>query len=71
MATEVVIKKNKQTATLNKLTTFQRAMITAGNCLTSEDLKTLGASKEFFNKVKEMEQWAANLRLIIQQDIML
>lgn len=71
MATEVTIKTNKQTSTLNKLDTVINAAKAAMKALSSEELKDLGAAEGLFNDAVRMKQWADNCFLVCSQDRML
>lgn len=68
MATEVTIKTNKQTTTLNKLDTVINAAKAAMKALSSEELKYLSASDTLFNDAARMKKWADDNFLIVAQD---
>lgn len=68
MATEVTIKTNKQTATLNKLDTVINAAKAAMKALSSDELKDLSASNVLFNDATRMKEWADKNFLIVAQD---
>lgn len=68
MATEVTIKTNKQTATLNKLDTVINAAKAAMKALSSEELKYLSANETLFNDAARMKKWADENFLIVAQD---
>lgn len=71
MATEVTIKTNKQTTTLNKLDTVINAAKAAMKALSSEELSRLTASDKLFKAAVTMKEWADDNFLIVAQDRML
>ena len=71
MATEVTIKTNKQKATLNALTTIQRALITISDQLSKTDLKKLQGFDELYLTAQRYETKTADMRFLIQQDMRL
>lgn len=69
MATEVTIKTNQQKATLNALTTVQRALMTITDQLSKTDLKDIEGYNELFDVVIRYEHKTSMLRLTVQQNM--
>lgn len=71
MATEVTIRTNKQKATLNALTTIQRALMTISDQLSKTELNDLQGFDELFLVAQKYETKIADMRFLIHQDMRL